>query len=93
MPIGVPPQIHPMPSPPFAVPRITQQPIDNVFVSRRRFVREKRPQLLASRRQSDQVEINAPEQDMLLGRGTWFDARGFEFRRDKRVNFISNFGF
>ena len=72
------------------MPRIVQQPLHHALVRIRPRIREKRLQLLARRRQPDEIEINAAQHHALPR----FRQRGQpvlpEFRRDEGVERIAN---
>ena len=59
VPVAVPPDVHPVPAPALAVLRRGEQAIDDRLV-----VRQLVAQLLRRRRQADQIEIDAPQQQV-----------------------------
>ena len=69
VPVAVPPDVHPVPAPALAVLGAGQQPVDDLLVGVRRRVGEEGVQLLAGRRQADQVEVDAAQQGVRLRRG------------------------
>ena len=92
VPIAVPPHVHPMPRPAFAVVRAGEQVINDPFVSVTGRIIQERMQLFAARRQADQVEIDAPQQYFLRGGRTWTQAALVMFGGDEGVDGNSNPG-
>ena len=75
-----------MPPPALAIARIGQQAVDNGFVCIGRTVGEKRVQFRSRGRQSDQVEINSPQQRRFVGLRAGRETGSFESCREERID-------
>ena len=65
--LGVAHQVHPVPRPTFAEMRRGQQPVYDAFAGAGSGVREKRLNVVATRRQSSDDEVNAAQPRALIG--------------------------
>ena len=86
IPVGVPPDIHPMPSPTLAVLRPLQQIIDHSFVVARFGAGRERTQFVARWRQADQIEMNSPQPRRAIGLAHGSQSEFFMLRRQKRID-------
>ena len=61
VPIAIAPHVHPVPAPALAILRAGQQPIDHALISVVGRIGHERTQLGGRRRQTDQIQIHAPQ--------------------------------
>ncbi len=69
IPVAVPPDVHPVPSPALAIMRAVEQAVDHFVIRVGRIVNQESLHLAARRRQADQIEVHAPQQRGLCRRG------------------------
>ena len=84
--VGVPHQIEPVPPPPLAIGRLSQQPIDHPGKRVGRGVRDERIEVGRLRRQTSQVIGNPPQKRRLAGWRNVIDARLGQPRADEGVD-------
>ena len=85
-PIAITPDIHPMTSPTFAVLRTVEQSRDDFLIRFRRIVFHECIELLASRRQTDQIERHTPQPNAFVCLCLGFDASLVMLRRNESVD-------
>ena len=83
-------QVEPVPGPPLAVARIGQQLVDHFFICVGRRVVLEVVHFLRRRRQSDQVEVHAPQQGALGCGRRRLHALGLELLQHKGVDRIDH---
>ncbi len=89
-PVGIAPDIHPVPAPALAVLRRRQQPIHDLLVGIRRVVGDEGGLLVAGRRQPDQVQVDAPQQERLVGGRLLTEPALLAFGGQESVNRIAD---
>ena len=88
VPVGVPPDVHPVSTPAFAVMRTFKQSINDTVPRSRTIVSQERSQFILRWRKADQVKINPPQQQRLLHSSDRLQPKFAMLRRDERVNRI-----
>ena len=89
-PVAVPPDVHPVASPPLAVPRIGEQLLDERFIPVGRRIGLERGQFLRLRRQADEIERDPANQNSTRRLGLRHDARLLVGLGEKGVNRVSH---
>ena len=88
--IAVPPDVHEVPGPAFAVPWTVEQPVDGVFKSCRRFVFKERLSFFRCRWQAGQRERGSPQQHRPGGFSDGGDSETLVLVREESVDVVSN---
>src|SRR3954447_4124694 len=92
VPIAVPPDVHPVPSPALAVAGVGEEPVDDLRFGIRRTVGKEGLALATRRRQADQVEGNPTEPEVLAHRRARRQAAGLVAGGEKGVDRVAGPG-
>src|SRR5207244_10701097 len=79
-------QVEPVPRPALAEMLVVEKPVDQPFISIRRRIVDKRTDFFRTRRQTDQIKINAPDEALFADGRIWRDPGRFELGQDESID-------